>query len=189
MIKTILAPTDLSAASLGVVRYAARLAVSFGASLHVMHVLGDSMSSAAFAEMYAALPADYFEELERSAQETLRACLTAEEKEQAQVVMTTQPGLPAEEIMKRLTEEPRIDLVVMATHGRGGVGRFLMGSVADKIVRKAPCPVLTVRDVPVERITKIDGDSIATSPEASVSPARNSPGRGISGRLLESTRR
>ena len=153
MIKTILAPTDLSAASLAVVRYAARLAASLGASLHVMHVLGDWMSSASFAEMYTALPADYFEGVERSAQETLRACLTDEEKQQAHVVMTTQLGFPSEEILRRLAEEPRVDLVVMATHGRGGVGRLLLGSVADKIVRKAPCPVLTLRDVPVERTT------------------------------------
>lgn len=51
----------ISAASLAVVRYAARLAASLGASLQVMHVLGDSMSSAAFIEMYTALPEDYFE--------------------------------------------------------------------------------------------------------------------------------
>jgi len=155
MIRTILAPTDLSAASLAAVRYAARLAASLGASLHVMHVLGDSMSSAAFAEIYTALPADYFEGLERSAQETLRACLTDQEKRQAHVVMTTQLGFPTEEILKRLGDEPRVDLVVMATHGRGGVGRLLLGSVADKIVRKAPCPVLTLRDVPVEAATPV----------------------------------
>ena len=159
MIRTILAPTDLSAASLAVVRYAAKLAASLGASLHVMHVVGDSMSSAAFAEMYTALPADYFEGLERSAQETLRACLTDAEKQQAHVLMTTQLGFPTEEIMKRLSDEPRIDLVVMATHGRGGVGRLLMGSVADKIVRKAPCPVLTLRDVPVEQTTPLGADA------------------------------
>jgi len=159
MIKSILAPTDLSAASLAAVGYAARLAASLGASLQVMHVLGDSMSSAAFVEMYTALPADYFEGLERSAQETLRACLTEEEKQQAHVVMTTQLGFPVDEIMKRLGEEPRIDLVVMATHGRGGVGRLLLGSVADKIVRKAPCPVLTLRDVPVTQTTPVSADA------------------------------
>jgi universal stress protein A len=159
MIKTILAPTDLSAASVAAVRYAARLAASLGASLHVMHVLADSMSSATLAEMYTALPADYFEGLERSAQETLRACLTGEEKHRARVVMTTQMGLPAQEFMKRLTEEPPIDLVVMATHGRGSVGRLLLGSVADKIIRKAPCPVLTLREVCVERPVAVRAES------------------------------
>jgi nucleotide-binding universal stress UspA family protein len=149
MIRNILAPTDLSPASLAAVRYACNLARSLGASLHVMHVVGDSMSSAAFVDMYTTLPADYFAELERSAQETLRGCLTPEEKEQAHVVMTTQVGFPREEILKRLEEEPRIDLVVMATHGRGGAARLVMGSVADKIIRTAPCPVLTMREFPV----------------------------------------
>jgi len=61
-----------------------------------------------------------------------------------------QLGVPSSEILDRLHEEPAIDLVVMATHGRGGVARLVMGSVADKIVRAAPCPVLTLREHPLK---------------------------------------
>ena len=61
----------------------------------------------------------------------------------ARVVLRT--GAPYEEIGALATDE-RADLVVMGTHGRGGVGRALLGSVADRVVRMAPCPVLTVRD-------------------------------------------
>jgi nucleotide-binding universal stress UspA family protein len=53
-------------------------------------------------------------------------------------------GDPATEIL-RLAEERKVDVIVMGTHGRTGLGRLLMGSVAEQIVRKAPCPVLTVR--------------------------------------------
>ena len=48
----------------------------------------------------------------------------------------------------RPEEEPRIDLIVMSTHGRGGVARLVMGSVTDKVLRGAPCPVLTMREHP-----------------------------------------
>lgn len=55
-------------------------------------------------------------------------------------------GTPHEEIVAAATREGA-DLVVMGTHGRGGVERFFLGSVADRVVRSAPCPVVTVRDV------------------------------------------
>ena len=55
-----------------------------------------------------------------------------------------QVGVPFEEIVK-IAEEERVDMIVLGTHGRGGVNRLLMGSVADRVIRLAPCPVLTVR--------------------------------------------
>ena len=91
---------------------------------------------------------DYFLELEQHAKARLEASLTADEKQMVPVVMTTRMGVPATEILLRATEEPRIDLIVMATHGRGGVARLVMGSVADKVLRGAPCPVLTMREHP-----------------------------------------
>ena len=58
-------------------------------------------------------------------------------------------GSAVEEVLGYLREQGDIDLIVMATHGRGGVARFMMGGVADKVVRTAPCPVVTIR-VPEE---------------------------------------
>jgi nucleotide-binding universal stress UspA family protein len=58
--------------------------------------------------------------------------------------MVVRIGRPAAEILAYLAEHPGIDLVVMATAGRGRVARFMMGSVTDKVVRTAPCPVLTL---------------------------------------------
>jgi nucleotide-binding universal stress UspA family protein len=147
-IKNILVPTDFSAGSEEAVRYAYDLALALGARLHIMHVLENPFAPGAFMEMYAPPPPEYFLNIERQADEKLRNALTREQHEQLDVVLTTRLGVPAGEILDRLEEEPRIDLVVMATHGRGGVARMVMGSVTDKIVRSSPCPVLTLREHP-----------------------------------------
>jgi universal stress protein A len=147
-VKNILVPTDFSAGSREAVRYAFDLAVSLGAALHVVHVLENPFAPGAFMEMYSPPPADYFLDMERQATERLQESLTPEEKARVRAVMTTRLGVPATEILDRLNEDPRIDLVVMATHGRGGVARLVMGSVADKVIRSAPCPVVSIREHP-----------------------------------------
>jgi nucleotide-binding universal stress UspA family protein len=67
------------------------------------------------------------------------------EKARYRATLVLRKGAPAQEILAYLREHDDIDLIVMATHGRGGVARLMMGSVADKIVRAAPCPVVTIR--------------------------------------------
>jgi len=147
-VKNILVPTDFSAGSQEAVRYAFDLASSLGASLHIMHVLENPFAPGAFMEMYAPPPAEYFNDLERQAEARLRSSLTEEQLARVRVELSTRLGNPVAEILDRLEEEPNIDLVVMATHGRGGVARLLMGSVTEKIIRTAPCPVLTLREHP-----------------------------------------
>jgi nucleotide-binding universal stress UspA family protein len=147
-IKNILVPTDFSAGSEEAVRYAHDLAAALGATLHVVHVLENPFAPGAFMEMYTPPSPEYFVDMERQAEERLRASLTNEEKARVHTVMTTRLGVPANELLDRIQEEPAIDLVVMATHGRGGVARFVMGSVTDKIIRSAPCPVVTMREHP-----------------------------------------
>ena len=147
-IRNILVPTDFSAASQEAVRYAYELASGLGATLHVVHVLENPFAPGAFMEMYSPPPAEYFTDLERQAEDKLRTCLTEDERKRCRAVLTTRLGVPSAEILDRLGEEPAIDLVVMATHGRGGVARLVMGSVADKVIRAAPCPVLTMREHP-----------------------------------------
>jgi nucleotide-binding universal stress UspA family protein len=58
---------------------------------------------------------------------------------------TLRTGVPYQEVVALATDE-RADLIVIGTHGRGGIDRALLGSVADRVVRLAPCPVLTVRE-------------------------------------------
>ena len=147
-IKNILVPTDFSAGSQEAVRYAYDLAAALGATLHVVHVLENPFAPGAFMEMYTPPSPEYFVDMERQAEEKLRASLTAEQQARVPTVMTTRLGVPASELLDRIKEEPVIDLVVMATHGRGGVARFVMGSVTDKIIRGAACPVVTMREHP-----------------------------------------
>ena len=147
-IKHILVPTDFSDGSREAVRYAYDLAIRLDATLHVMHVLENPFAPGAFMEMYALPSPDYFLMLEAQAKARLDASLSAAEKSMVPAVMTTRTGVPATEILLRTQEEPGIDLIVMATHGRGGVARLVMGSVADKVLRGAPCPVLTMREHP-----------------------------------------
>lgn len=148
MIRNILVPTDFSEGSKAALSYARELATALGASLHVMQVVENPFAPGAFMEMYAPPPGDYFTDLEVQARARLDDCLSAEDKQKHRAVLTTRIGVPAHEILQRLQEEPPIDLVVMATHGRGGVARLMMGSVADKVLRGAPCPVMTVKDGP-----------------------------------------
>ena len=143
-VKIILVPTDFSAASKWALRYACQLADAFDASLHIIHVLENPFAQAAFGEVYVPPPGDFLEDFYRRARTELEAQLSTEEKAKYSAVFISREGVPANEILKYLNEERGVDLVVMATAGRGGVARLMMGSVADKVVRAAPCPVLTL---------------------------------------------
>ena len=143
-VKTILVPTDFSSASKRALRYACDLADGCGASLHIIHVLDNPFTHAAFGEMYIPPPMEFIDELDRRARAELETQLEPEEKAKYSAAFILRDGTPAQEILAYLNEHRAIDLVVMATAGRGGVARLMMGSVADKIVRAAPCPVLTV---------------------------------------------
>ena len=144
-VSNILVPTDFSEGSAEAVRYAHDLAVRLSATLHLLHVVENPFAPGAFMEMYSPPSPEYFVDLEREADDRLHASLSADDKQRCAVVMITRMGVPATEILERAAEQPKIDLIVMATHGRGGVARLMMGSVTDKVVRGAPCPVLTLR--------------------------------------------
>jgi len=143
-IKKILVPTDFSEASKESLRYACTLADALHASLHIIHVNQNPYVPGGFLDFYVP-PPGFFEEAERATSRDLEALLTAEEKTRYGATLVHRTGAPAYEILDYLREQGDIDLAVMATHGRGGAARLMMGSVADKIVRAAPCPVLTIR--------------------------------------------
>jgi nucleotide-binding universal stress UspA family protein len=161
-IRNILVPTDFSVASQDAVRYAYELASGLGATLHLVHVLENPFAPGAFMEMYSPPPAEYFRNRELEAQDKLRASLSVDEQAGVRAVLTTRLGVPSAEILDRLQETPTIDLVVMATHGRGGVARLVMGSVADRVVRTAPCPVLTLREHPRAAAVQTEVESLVT---------------------------
>jgi nucleotide-binding universal stress UspA family protein len=143
-LKKILVPTDFSVASKESLRYACTLADALHASLHIIHVTHDPYVAGGMMEFYAP-PPDYYAQVERETGEALEALLTEDQKSQYRATLVQRSGAAAYEILDYLREQGDFDLVIMATHGRGGAARLLMGSVTDKIVRAAPCPVLTIR--------------------------------------------
>lgn len=142
-VNTILVPVDFSAGSKRALAHAMRLADAFGASLRLIHVLEDSFAMAGYLEL-SALPGDYMEAAARQAGVELEALLTPEQKTRYSAAAVIRIGRAASEILAYLGDHREIDLVVMATAGKGAIARFMMGSVTDKVVRAAPCPVLTM---------------------------------------------
>lgn len=141
-LKKILVPTDFSACSDAAVRYARALCEAFDAELHLLHVVQDPYTQPWAAEAFPTPLGEMLEQWQQQARDRLATLLPDEETARSR--MATVVGSPSLEIV-RYAEEQQIDLIVIGTHGRGPIGHMLLGSVAEKIVRKSPCPVLTVR--------------------------------------------
>jgi nucleotide-binding universal stress UspA family protein len=141
-LKKILVPTDFSECSEAAVRYGRALAAAFGASLHLLHVVQDPYTQPWAAEAFPAPLGDLLEQWQTQARARLAELVP--EPERAATMVAVQVGSPFFEVV-RYAEEQGIDLIVIGTHGRGPLGHVLLGSVAERVVRKAPCPVLTVR--------------------------------------------
>lgn len=143
-LKRILCPVDFSESSDHAMRYAAALAETFGAELTLLHVV---------APVIAALPGETAlpDTLQADVDELVDACRERLEQTVGKLAANGLPvqhkilnGVPFVEII-RYARDTEMDLIVMGTHGRTGLGHLLIGSVAERVVRKSPCPVLTVK--------------------------------------------
>jgi nucleotide-binding universal stress UspA family protein len=143
--KRVLAPTDFSAHSEKAVRYACALAEKFEAELHLINVLSEIIPAGPDPFLMPVMPPEFYQENEARARETLRSVVQTSWSKPAKLVTEVRWGNPVEAIVD-YAREARIDLIVIATHGRTGLSHVLLGSVAERIVREASCPVLTVRD-------------------------------------------
>ncbi len=143
-LKKILVPVDFSEASEVALRYGKAFAEAFGAQLHVMHVFEEPVVPAWTTEGYIPALQSVREELEKRARQKLEETLSDDERGKFDAQLVLKTGTPFVEIV-RYARENDIDLIVIGTHGRGPIAHILLGSVADRVVRKAPCPVLTVR--------------------------------------------
>jgi universal stress protein A len=143
-IRSILAPTDFSAHSEHAVRYACGLAARLGCDLHLVHILSEILPSGPDPLLMPVMPPEYYEESEQRARENLGRLLDPAWGSPRAVVTAVQWGGPVEAIVA-YADEHKVDLIVIATHGRTGLSHVLLGSVAERIVREAPCPVLTIR--------------------------------------------
>ena len=151
----VLVPTDFSEASASALAYGLALARSFGASLHVLHTVEEPLAQGWNGIGLPALP-ELREQVLADARRQLEEAVPALERDRQATELVTRLGDPCREIVQ-FAKERRVDLIVLGTHGRSGVSHLLLGSVAEKVVRLAPCPVLTVRRpehdfVEVERI-------------------------------------
>ena len=139
MFTRLLVPTDFSAPSDAALAYGRTLADAFGAQLHVLHLTGNLFLHAVVTDRQA---------IETAALRSLEERLSDDDRHRLRVVVAVeQSDAPADEVAS-YARSHNIDLIVMGTHGRGGVSHMLTGSVAEKVVRAAPCPVLTIREAP-----------------------------------------
>jgi nucleotide-binding universal stress UspA family protein len=138
-IKTILCPTDFSERSDFAFKMASSLARDHGARLIVLHVVPPPQTvTYEGIPVLPPMPVDYKAQLE----ERLHQYLPANTRVRTEVRL--EEGFAATEIV-RVAEETDADLIVMGTHGRTGLGRLLLGSIAEEVLRRATCPVLTVK--------------------------------------------
>lgn len=137
-LKRILVSTDFSETSQAALRYGVELARRFRARLYLLHVPPDPGEAAE-----AEYPIGIFDIMQNDAHDRLLHLLTDAEASELRPECAMRLGAPADEIVKYATEH-EIDLIVLGTHGRKGVARLVLGSVAENVVRHAPCPVLTV---------------------------------------------
>jgi len=142
--KTILHPTDFSEPSKYAMGYAVAMAEEFGAKLVVVHVI-EEISSALYFDMLQTPPlAQLMADIEKQAGKALQDLIPADARAKLKVEYLIRKGAPFLEII-RCAREIQADLIVCGTHGRSGLKHALFGSVAEKVVRKASCPVLSVR--------------------------------------------
>jgi nucleotide-binding universal stress UspA family protein len=141
-IQRVLLATDFSETSTYAAEYAVLIAKQFGAALHVLHVVENV--SPILMDGLAYLPPDFFEEMEKAAAEKLERVIARDKRDKLAVTLTMRRGAPFVEIVK-YAKEQNMDLIVLGTHGRGAIAHALMGNIAEKVVRKASCPVLTIR--------------------------------------------
>jgi universal stress protein A len=140
----ILVPTDFSKHSEVALTYAAALAEKFGAQLLLLHVVQDLALFIPDAVAVAPPIAAPVEQFAAAAREALERVARADNLKRLNVRREVREGTPFYEII-RFAKEGDVDLIVMGTHGHSGLTHVLLGSVTEKVVRKAPCPVLTVR--------------------------------------------
>jgi nucleotide-binding universal stress UspA family protein len=161
-VQNILVATDFSETSTAALRYGRELAERFNATLHVLHVAERIDVTTFGAEAYTVSAPDLQQDVVEAARQRLHDMLTEAaggSRVEPIVVTATAPAFAIIDYAR----DHKIDLIVIGTHGRTALAHYLIGSVAESVVRSAPCPVLTVR--PFER-EFVQPDTVAAAPMA-----------------------
>ena len=142
-LKAILVPIDFSESSLKALRYALPLAENFGAKITLIHVVEPRISpeemvlSSDIVELRNVLVKDGWQKLKSLCHQTIKPAIASD--------TVVKVGRPYEEIVAA-AKTHKADLIIIATRGYTGLKHFFIGSTAERVVRHAPCPVLTVRE-------------------------------------------
>jgi nucleotide-binding universal stress UspA family protein len=148
-IRRILWPTDFSQLSRRALPVVNEMASRFSAAVDVLHVLSTPPTLVSMTGQGAVAATEYLTALDQKAKLSVKDIVAREISDEVTASATTRRGSPAHEIV-RFAEEDDVDLIIIATHGETGFSRLVFGSVAEKVVRLAPCPVLTVPAPPDE---------------------------------------
>ena len=143
LVNRILVPIDFSVHSKNALKYAVPLAEQVDAELHLVYVVEPSIYPADLGFGQVVLPGTEDEMRQRGAEE-LEELIGEEIGDRVVATYAVRTGNPHQEILAE-ADEKGVDLIVVATHGHSGVEHLLFGSTAERIVRKAQCPVLTIR--------------------------------------------
>jgi nucleotide-binding universal stress UspA family protein len=142
-IKKILLAVDFSDNSIKACEYAVQLARKFDARITLLHVINEPVDLRGFY-----VPHISFERLEKEIEESAVKMMEKFALNSldgyANIETSIIAGIPYEEILKKAGDE-QVDMIILGTHGRAGIDHFLFGSTAERVVRTATCPVLTVR--------------------------------------------
>ena len=144
-LQRVLAPVDFSATSSLALDYAEEMARRFDASLHLLHVVTDADVSPGTEAFWGFSEDSVQRKWVAEATAKLAELCQTDTATSLHVQRAVEVGAPFVGIV-RYARAHEIDLIVMGTHGRGAVQHLLLGSVAEQVVRHAPCPVLTVRN-------------------------------------------
>jgi nucleotide-binding universal stress UspA family protein len=140
-LKNILCPIDHSDCSKEALKYAVSFAMKDEAKLYLLHVIDIRSFDESLDTMTRQMPDD---ETIKQLKTKLFECVPEEIRNDMQVEALVVQGIPFAEIIS-IAKKNKVDMIVMGTHGRTGLAHIMIGSVSEKVVRKAHCPVLTVR--------------------------------------------
>lgn len=155
-LERILCPMDFSEFSLVAFGHASSLAHQFGAKLYVQHVVEMWRHPSGYYAVSTDLYAQFSQALLAKGEEQLRKFVKDHPQDGIHQEGRVHLGLAAESILE-LADKESADVIVMGTHGRQGLDRFLLGSVTEKVLRKARCPVLAVREPPRHLVPSASG--------------------------------
>ncbi len=145
-LKNVLVATDFEEAAAVALSYGRSLARTFGAKLHVLHVQDDVAGRTVTMAGGYGLDLERMQlELEQAAQTRLDALLSDQDRQELGAIAVVRKSITPAMTIVQYAKDTFVNLIVVGTHGRGAVSHFFVGSVAERVVRTAPCPVLTVR--------------------------------------------